>query len=150
MEEYKTIRGFKYGPEEEPSSLIFKFSASIRIGGLNLPFSEYNDLFRVLPSRLHRKGDSNGTSVFDDDMWLYESTQKIKDTIPLEYHLMHLNEIFLPHIEYIKEMQKNRCDIKLYTSYYSNCDHGGIELPFECLRLYIELNQPFGIGIFFI
>lgn len=150
MNKYKTVRGFLSKGDDEPAEIVIKYAAAIRIGGNSFNLDGLDAHLNIMATHKHRKGEKMGDIEFSDDMWLYETTRVISEYEPFETHLNHMNKIFLPHVEFLKELKALTCQIQIYLDFYTNSDIGGIEMPIHCLDLHVALSIPFGVGCHFI
>ena len=141
---FRTVKGFLSSGEFEPDQIVTHSEVAIRIGGEYLDFNRIEDKFKVRPSLYHRRGEKKGNKAFSDDMWLYNSCERISEVKPLKEHLNHINSIFLPHIGFLKELQQNGT-VLLYCDYLTNLDSSGIKIPLECFNMYHKLDLPFEI-----
>src|SRR5947209_19731535 len=101
---FNTIRSFLAGKElDEP--LYFHYSATLRIGGENVPFEEISQRLGVEPTQRHRKGDRRkptSTRGYPADMWSYAAS--VPETEPLERHIELLWTVVRPHVDYLKSL----------------------------------------------
>jgi hypothetical protein len=77
-------------------------------------------------------------------MWSYKSP--VTKDRPLEDHINDLWEKIKPNKEYIRQLKAN-ASIDVFLSYTSNSDHAGFEVPHTALKMFIELEIPFGISV---
>jgi hypothetical protein len=132
--------------EEREEEIYFAYSATLRIFG-NIPnLDEITQRLGVAPSETHRKGDRRGpvSPPYKQDMWNY--TAPAKETEPLHVHIDILWNTFRERKEYLLQL-KHDVTVDVFLGYRSNCDHAGIEVPYQSLKLFDELQVPFGLSI---
>ena len=134
------------GDENVP--LHFAYSASLRIGGDDIPFEEIENTLNLQATHKHRKGElqgnKRGTATCKEDKWILSSP--LPDNEKLEKHLNWLWANLGSHKEYLISL-KEKYRVDIFAGYRSNCDHAGVEIPIESMRIYYELNIPFGLSI---
>jgi hypothetical protein len=142
---FRTLRGFLNGEEPDEKN-YFRFSATLRIHGDDLPFDEITERLGVQPTRLHRNGDRRGprSPGYRDDAWQFQPS--LPETEPLERHIEALWRVVLPHVEYLKAL-KERFKVDVFCGYRSNCDHAGFQVSHRCLELFTALEVPFGVSV---
>jgi len=146
---FKTIKGFLTNGNKEPDELLFKYCVSVRIGGERLEFNKIEESFQTKATRSHRKGETNGSIAFKEDMWLLDSTDTVHEDETLVKHLEFINSVFLKNIKLLKELN-HEGSITIYCDLLTNSDTSGIEIPNECLKLYNMLEIPFNISFGYI
>jgi hypothetical protein len=144
---YSRLRDFlEDGDEDVP--LYFAYSASLRIGGDGVPFEEIESTLNLPATHKHRKGElqgnKRGTTKCKEDMWMLSSPLPENET--LDKHLDWLWTNLGSHIDYLISL-KEKYRVDIFAGYRSNCDHAGVEIPAESMRIYYELNIPFGLSI---
>ena len=144
MKSYSKLRDFLDDGEEDVP-LHFAYSAALRIMGIDLPFDEIENMLNLPATHKHRKGEAHhGGAVYGQDQWRLESP--VSEEEPLEKHLDWLWTRLRPHKAYLRKLKEtHRVDI--FAGYRSNCDHAGVEIPIESMRVYFELEIPFGLSI---
>jgi hypothetical protein len=144
-EMFRTLRGFLNGEEPDEAN-YFRFSATLRIHGDDVPFEEIGQRLAVEPTHLHRKDEHRGprSPAWRDDAWHFEPA--LPETEPLERHIEALWAVVRPHVSYLKSL-KQRYKVDVFCGYRSNCDHAGIQVSHTCLELFIALEVPFGVSI---
>jgi hypothetical protein len=142
---FKTLKGFLAGEEADEERFKF-YSATLRISGENLNFSEIERSLMLKPTYSHRKVNQKGkrSPGFQSDMWSYQPN--IDGKVELEKHILALWEKIKAHKHYLLYLKKE-ADIDVYLGYRSNIDTAGIEVSYKCLEMFTELEIPFGISI---
>jgi hypothetical protein len=142
---FRTLRGFLHGEEPDEAN-YFCLSATLRIHGDNVPFTEISERLGVEPTHLHRKGDRRGPAspAWGDDAW------HIRPALPesevLERHIDVLWAVVRPHVDYFKAL-KQRFKVDVFCGYCSNCDTAGFEVSHRCLEIFTALEIPFGVSV---
>jgi hypothetical protein len=77
-------------------------------------------------------------------MWRY--TPPVKESEPLHVHIDALWNTFKGKKEYILRL-KHDLTVDVFLGYRSNCDHAGVEVPYQSLEIFRELQVPFGLSI---
>lgn len=137
------------GPAEESRSekVYFAYSASLRIFG-NIPdIDKITQHLGVVPSETHRKGERGWGSKlppYEHDMWSF--TAPVKATAPLHVHIDTLWNTFKGQKEYLLSLKRD-VTVDVFLGYRSNCDHAGVEVPYQSLEIFREFQIPFGISI---
>ncbi len=132
------------GPVEKT---YFEYSATLRIFGTIADLDEITKRLRVTPSGAHRKGERGwGQSLppYKHDMWMY--TAPVDKTEPLYAHINALWNTFRNQKEYLLHL-KQTLTVDVVLGYQSNCDHAGVEVPYQSLEMFRELQIPFGLSI---
>jgi hypothetical protein len=130
--------------EEE---IRFAYSAALRIFGAIADLDEITQRLGVAPSETHRKGDRGwGLSLppYKHDMWSYKAP--VKKTEPLHVHIDTLWNTFRERKECLLQLKQN-LTVDVFLGYQSNCDHAGVEVPYQSLEIFRELQIPFGLSI---
>lgn len=142
---FRTLRGFLNGEEKDEAN-EFRFSATLRIHGDDVPFEEISQTLGVHPTNLHRKGECRGPNspIYRDDAWHFQPS--LPDSEPLEIHIEVLWQVVRPHVEYLKSL-KQRFKVDVFCGYRSNCDTAGFEVSHRCLELFTALEVPFGVSV---
>jgi hypothetical protein len=128
---------------EEPE---FFYSASLRIFGDNVPFSEIESGLGLQATKSHRKGERRGprSPVFKHDMWTY--TTPVPEEKHLSEHLGMLWNHLQPSVAYLRELKK-KWRVDVFCGFRTNCQVTGIELDYRLLEIFTELEIPFGLSI---
>jgi len=132
------------GPEQE---IYFAYSATLRIFGSIPNLDEITQLFGVAPSDTHRKGERGwGPNLppYNHDMWSYNAP--VEKTEPLHVHIDTLWNKFREHKDYLLQLKQD-LTVDVFLGYRSNCDHAGVEVPYQSLEIFRELRIPFGLSI---
>jgi hypothetical protein len=136
----------KNNTEEVDDSLYFAFSATLRIHGEDLDLDDITSAIGVQPTHTHRYGDQIEwlDTTYKDDAWHLESG--LDDSAHLSDHLRVLWAQIQPATEYLRELKK-RYSISVFCGYRSNCDNAGLDLPHDALKIFSELEVPFGLSV---
>jgi hypothetical protein len=131
---------------EPDEANYFRFSATLRIHGEDVPFEEISHRLGVRPTHLHRKGERRGprAPAYRDDAWHFQPA--LPETEPLERHIEALWQVVRPRLGYLKAL-KERFKVDVFCGYRSNCDHAGFEVSHKCLELFTALEVPFGVSV---
>jgi hypothetical protein len=142
---YRTLRGFLAGQEPEEDN-YFAYSATLRIFGDSLDFDDINRHLELFPTYSHRKGERKGPKSpgFEHDMWSY--SPQLEEVRPLEEHIDNLWQGIKHAKDYLLSLKKV-ATVDVFLGYRSNVDTAGIEIPYTCLEMFLELEIPFGISI---
>jgi hypothetical protein len=128
-------------------AFYFEYSATLRIFG-NIPdLSEITRQLGVEPTSTHRKGERGwgpNLPAFEHDMWSY--TAPVEKSENLHVHIDALCETFKTRKDYLLQLKQN-ATVDISCGYRSNCDHAGIEVPWQSLEIFRELQLPFGVSI---
>ena len=142
---FRTLRGFLRGDEPDEVT-FFKYSATLRVHGENVPFDELASRLGVQPTHVHRKGERRGprSPEYQDDAWHYEPA--VPPTDPLYRHIGALWEVVRPHVTFLKSLKRQH-KVDVFCGYRSNSDTAGFEVPHTSLVLFAELEVPFGVSV---
>jgi hypothetical protein len=142
---FRTLKGFLNGEEAEGAN-YFRFTATLRVHGDDVPFEEISQRLGVQPTHVHRKGERTGPKSpgYRDDAWHFQPS--LPETEPLERHIDALWQVVRPAVDYLKAL-KQRCEVDVFCGYRSNCDHAGFEVSHKCLALFTALEVPFGVSV---
>ena len=77
-------------------------------------------------------------------MWSYIAP--VKKSEPLHVHIDKLWNTFREHKQYLLHLKKE-LTVDVFLGYQSDCDNAGIELPYQSLEIFRELQVPFGLSI---
>lgn len=148
MKEFKTLRGFVNGEEEEDLEIYFAFSATFRIMSETtaLDFDAITARLGVQPTRTHRRGERTGPRgpPKRHDLWSYQPA--LPEERPLSEHIDALWRLLAPHRLYLLSL-KSSAMIDVFLGYRSNCDQAGVTVPHESLEMFTALEIPFGLSI---
>jgi hypothetical protein len=132
---------------ENSDKIYFAHNATLRIFG-NIPdLDEITQALGITPSSTHRKGDRFTGRIlkpYAHDMWSYDAPAK--ETEPLHVHIDNLWNTFKGRKEYLIELKSNLA-VDVFLGYRSNCDNAGVEVPYQSLEIFRELQIPFGLSI---
>lgn len=131
--------------EEEPH--YFLYSATLRIFG-TIP--DPGDITRSLglePTHFHRRGERRSplADPWKHDMWSYQAP--IERTEPLSVHIDVLWAAIREHKSYLLGLKSDAVTVDVFVGYRSNSDTAGVEVPYQSLEMFIELQVPFGLSI---
>ena len=132
--------------EEQRREIYFAYSASLRIFG-NIPdLDEITQRLGVVPRHTHRLGERRWPTAppYKHDMWSYIAP--VKKSEPLHVHIDKLWNTFREHKQYLLHLKKE-LTVDVFLGYQSDCDNAGIELPYQSLEIFRELQVPFGLSI---
>jgi Domain of unknown function (DUF4279) len=132
--------------EEQRKEIYFAYSASLRIFG-NIPdLDEITRRLGVVPSHTHRLGERRWPAEppYKHDMWSYIAPVKKRE--PLYVHIDALWNTFREHKQYLLQLKKE-LTVDVFLGYTSDCDNAGVELPYQSLEIFRELQVPFGLSI---
>jgi hypothetical protein len=133
--------------EVQEEKIYFKYSAALRIFGTIPDFDEITHRLGVTPSGAHRRGQrgwGENLPPYKFDMWMYNApTEKAE---PLHVHIDTLWNTFRDRKEYLLHLKQN-LTVDVFLGYQSNCDHAGVEVPYQSLEIFRELQIPFGLSI---
>ncbi len=125
--------------------MYFAYSAALRLQGQILDLGELTARLGVAPTHSHRKGDLDRSGIpYQSDLWLYVAAISKKEI--LSAHIDELWRVFEPRTGELLQL-KQTLTIDIFLSYTSNCDHCGFEVPFESLKIFAELQVPFGVSV---
>jgi hypothetical protein len=142
---FRTLRGFLNGQEPAEAN-YFAYYASLRIFGNIRDLDEITQHLGIAPTSEHRQGDcpKPNSLPYKEDMWSY--TVPVSENEPLHVHINELWRTFKERKDYLIQLKRD-LKVDVFLGYRSNCDHAGLELPFDSLEIFIELQIPFGISI---
>jgi hypothetical protein len=140
---FQTLKGFLNGQEND-EEIYFAYSASLRIFGNDLNIDIVTKELGVEPTISYKKGDTKGKTVYKQDAWIYES--QLADDVQIDKHINDLWIRFQDKIDYLKGL-KDKFQVDIFLGYRSNCDHAGIEIAYDSLKIFNALEIPFGLSI---
>lgn len=132
-------------PVEE--EIYFNFSATLRIFGDIQDTDEITNGLGIIPSYTHRRGERKwgpNLPAYNHDMWSFKAP--VNKSEQLHVHIDVLWNTFRDQKEYLLQL-KQALTVDVFLSYTSNCDHAGVEVPYQSLEMFRELQIPFGISI---
>jgi len=129
--------------DEEP---YFHYSATLRIFGQIDDPDGISSRLGLRPTHVHRRGDRAGprSPPFEHDMWSY--TAPVAEERPLAVHVSTLWSHIRAHRDYLVGLKRN-CAVDVFLGYRSSSHTAGLELPPDCLTMFVELNVPLGLSI---
>lgn len=77
-------------------------------------------------------------------MWSYQVP--LDEAEPLEKHIVALQDKFKNKKKYLLDL-KRKLNVDVLLGYRSNCDHAGVQVSHTALKMFTELQIPFGISI---
>jgi Domain of unknown function (DUF4279) len=130
---------------DEPS--YFRYSATLRIFG-TIP--DLDDLTRNLGVSLthyHRRGErrSSLAKPYKHDMWSFKVP--VERTEPLHVYIDALWATLRERKQYLLELKRNDLSVDVLLGYHSSSDNAGVEVPYQSLQMFLELQIPFGLSI---
>lgn len=126
----------------------FAFSATLRIHGNIESLDEITKTLGVEPTRTHRRGERRrvkSQGPYEDDGWHYEAP--VPEEKPLTEHLEALWSVVCNHVDYLKELKTQGLSVDIFCGYRSDCDHAGFTVAPGALRIFRELDVPFGVSV---
>jgi hypothetical protein len=138
-----------FGPPPGPSNgeeYYFEYSAALRIFGRIRDLDAITEQLGVVPTHVHRKGDSRGITGphYEHDMWMY--TVPVSRTEPLHVHIDTLWKTLRGHKQYLL-LLKHDLKVDVFLGYRTNCDTAGVQVPYQSLEMFGELEMVFGLSI---
>jgi len=132
--------------ERQDEKIYFEYSASLRIFGIIADLDGITHRLGVMPTHTHRQGDRRGptSTPYKHDMWSY--TAPVKNTESLHVHIDALWNTLREHRQFLLQL-KHPLTVDAFLTYSSNCDHAGVEIPYQSLEMFRELQIPFGLSI---
>jgi hypothetical protein len=77
-------------------------------------------------------------------VWAY--TPPVEEAAPLHVHIDALWEAIRHRKQYLLDL-KQTVKVDVFCGYRSNSDTAGVEVPYQSLQLFQELEVPFGLSI---
>jgi hypothetical protein len=77
-------------------------------------------------------------------MWMYEAP--VDGAEPLHIHIDTLWATIRERKQYLLSLKRHR-SVDIFLSYRSNSDTAGVEVPYQSLQMFLELQVPFGLSI---
>jgi hypothetical protein len=142
---YQTQRGFVTADDPEVP-VYFAFSATFRIFGTIPNLNEVSQNLSLVPTHVHRRGWLRHPSSrpSQQDMWMYEAP--VKESEPLHEHIDALWEAVRDRKQYLLDL-KRTVTVDVFCGYRSNSNTAGVEVPYQSLQIFQELQVPFGLSI---
>ena len=127
-------------------ALYFAYSASLRIFGNEIDFAEITKNLGVAPTGFHRRGERRGPKFppYERDAWIYDAP--VAESEPLGAHIDALWNTLREKKSYLLQLGPS-FTVDVFLGYRSNCDHAGVEVPYQSLEIFRELQVPFGLSI---
>jgi hypothetical protein len=127
-------------------AVYFAYSASLRIFGNRINFDEITKHLGVAPTVSHRRGERRGPKfpAYEQDAWIYDAP--VAQSEPLSAHIDALWNTLRGNKSYLLQLKRN-FTLDVFLGYRSNCDRAGVEVPYESLEIFSELQVPFGLSI---
>ena len=144
-EGYQTLQGFLTGEDlEEP--IYFAYRAMLRIFGTIPDVGEVSQKLGLAPTHVHRRGELRHPSSrpYQHDMWIYEPS--VRESEPLYAHIDALWAAIRDRKQYLLDL-KRTATVDVFCGYRSNSDTAGVEVPYQSLQIFQELEVPFGLSI---
>lgn len=135
------------GNADTDPSLYFCFSATLRIFGKDLDLDAISAVLGLEPTAVIRQGDVRrpaSRGLHDRNGWLLSSP--LGELQPLDEHIEWLYEKLHPHFDYLKGL-KEHAMVDIFCGYRSNSDTAGFVVAHRSLRLFVELEVPFGVSV---
>lgn len=111
----------------------FRYTVSLRIACEDILHDSISDKLGL-----------QNCSFRNNQVWRYKIEDP--DSKDLNEQLVELWDRIKEHKEYLL-MLKKKYEIDIFCSYTSDCDHAGVDLKPEALRIFSELNVNFGLSI---
>jgi hypothetical protein len=133
-------------PQPQEDEPYFCYSATLRISGTIPSLQEITDNLGLAPTHLHRAGEvrSPGAKPYQHDLWAYEPL--VDETEPLHAHIDSLWRAIRPHKDYLIRL-KEQFKVDVFLGYRSNSGTAGVEVPYQSLEMFTELQVPLGLSI---
>jgi hypothetical protein len=131
--------------KEEP--IYYAFSATLRVFGDIENLDEISRMLGIQPTHSHRRGERRSARAepYKHDMWSYKAP--VPENHPLSEHLTALYAAVTPKAEYLKGLRKRGLSVDIFCGYRSNSDTAGFEVDHKALRIFAELEVPFGVSV---
>ncbi|HSU32768.1 MAG TPA: DUF4279 domain-containing protein [Bryobacteraceae bacterium] len=132
--------------EQAMEKIYFPYSASLRIFGIIPDLEEITQHLGIAPTRVCRHGEARhaGSPPYEYDMWMY--TACVPENEPLHVHIDALWSVFGEREQYLLQLKQN-LKVDVFLGYRSNCDHAGLEVPYDSLQMFVELQVPLGLSV---
>jgi hypothetical protein len=144
-EGYQSLKGFLTG-EDPAEPTYFAFRATLRIFGTIPNLDEVSHALGLAPTHVHRRDELRHPSSrpYQHDMWIYEPP--VKEGEPLHVHIDALWTAIRDRKQYLLDL-KRTATVDVFCGYRSNSDTAGVEVPYQSLQIFQELQVPFGLSI---
>jgi hypothetical protein len=142
---FRTLRGFLDGDEPDEET-YFAYSATLRLIGVIPDLDRITHSLGLTPTQALHKGDRvrPRSAPLKHDCWHYQPS--VPEAEHLSVHIDTLWADISPHRDFIKSLKPDVA-VDVFLGYRSNCDHAGLEVPYESLEMFTELEIPFGVSI---
>jgi len=124
----------------------FCYTACLRIFGRNLDIAGITQRLGFQPTRFYYEGERRGprSPTYEHDMWALDAP--VPESQPLEQHIDWLYANLRPHFDDLKEL-KRHASVDIFCGYRSNSGSAGFQVSHNALRLFSELEIPFGVSV---
>ena len=130
---------------EESSS--FEYSATLRIFGAIPDLTGLTREMSLQQSNSYRRGERRrpGAEPNQFDMWMFRVP--VHQAEPLHVHIDALWAAIRDRKNYLLELKKQGLTVDVFLGYRSNSNTAGVEVPYQSLQMFQELEVPFGLSI---
>jgi hypothetical protein len=146
MEDAQTTQtGHEENIEE---AIYFRYSATLRIFGTIPSIDDLTRNLGVDPTHCHRRGERRSpiSEAYKHDMWSFKVP--VERTEPLHVHIDALWAILCKRKQYLLSLKKrNDLTVDVFLGYRSSSDNAGVEVPYQSLQMFLQLQIPFGLSI---
>jgi hypothetical protein len=125
----------------------FYYSASLRIFGAIPDLENITRTLGLRPTHSHHRGELRGPGaggLYEHDVWLYEAP--VEKHQPLHVHIDALWSAIRQHKEYLLDLKKH-LTVDVLLGCRSNSDAAGLEIPYQSLEMFTELQVPLGLSV---
>lgn len=125
----------------------FCFSATLRIFGTGLDLEAITRTLGIEPTHTHRAGERRTPHTkrpYPHDMWMLSTP--LDETQLLGEHIDWLYDTLHGRFDDLKAL-KQQATVDVFCGYRSNSDTAGFVVPYQSLRLFTELEVPFGVSV---
>jgi hypothetical protein len=136
------------GHEENADEPVhFRYSATLRIFGTIPHLDDITRNLGVNPTHTHRRGERRNplSEPFKHDMWSFKAP--VERTEPLHVHIDALWATLCKRKQYLLERKRDDLTVDVFLGYRSSSDSAGVEVPYQSLQMFLELQVPFGLSI---
>jgi hypothetical protein len=133
--------------ENAEGAAYFRYSATLRIFGTIPDLDDITRNLGVSPTHSHRRGErrSSLAEPYKHDMWSFKVP--VGRTEPLHVHIDALWATLRERKQYLLELKQNDLSVDVFLGYRSSSDTAGVEVPYQSLQMFLELQVPFGLSI---
>ncbi len=144
MPERSTVEQDDAEVDETP---YFSYSATLRIFGTIPDLDEITRNLGIPPTHFHRRGDRRSElhAGYEHDMWSYRAP--VDRAMPLHTHIDTLWEMIRGRTRYLLSLKSGDLTVDVFLGYRSSSDTAGVEIPYQSLEIFRELQVPFGLSI---